>query len=90
LGRAKLSVFMATVAADVKGCWRNTTCDGLLEPSFSGPWDDYNFAPSSRLAAPQTLLSLPDGANIGKYERNATVIQANSIGTVFDFGVEVG
>lgn len=78
------------VAADLKYCWRNTTCDGLPAPSFPGPWDKYNFAPSARLVAPQAILSLPDGAQVAKYEKNTTIILAESVGTVFDFGLEVG
>ncbi|KAF2621344.1 glycoside hydrolase family 78 protein [Macroventuria anomochaeta] len=85
-----LLVSAAIAALDVKACWRNSTCDGLSKPSFPGPWDAYNFAPSSRFVAPQTLLSLPNGAQIGKYNENATTIQATSEGYVFDFGLEVG
>jgi hypothetical protein len=75
---------------NVKGCWRNDTCDGLSEPSFTGPWDDYNYAPSSRFVAPQKLLTLPDGAAFESYDADGTVIKASSAGTVFDFGLEVG
>lgn len=80
----------AIASQDVKTCWRNSTCDGQLEPSFTGPWDRYNFAPSSRFVAPRTLLSLPDGALVGGYVANGTRIEASSTGTVFDFGLEVG
>lgn len=80
----------ATASQDVKACWRNSTCDGLLGPSFTGPWDKYNFAPSSRFVAPQTLLSLPDGTPVGDYDANWVSIEASSEGTVFDFGLEVG
>lgn len=80
-----------TVAApDVKACWRNSTCNGPTEPAFTGPWDTYNFAPSSRFIAPKRILSLPDGVLQGDYDATATIIQASSDGTVFDFGREVG
>lgn len=86
-----LSLVVSAIAApDVKTCWRNSTCDGLSEPAFTGPWDEYNFAPSSRFVTPRTLLSLPEGVEVRKYDANATIIQASSTGTVFDFGLEVG
>jgi hypothetical protein len=85
-----LGLASAARASDVKACWRNSTCDGLLGPSFTGPWDKYNFAPSSRFVAPRRLLSLPDGALVGDYDANGVSIKASSTGTVFDFGLEVG
>lgn len=81
---------VAIAASEVKACWRNSTCIGITEPAFPGRWDLYNFAPSSRYVAPQTVLSLPSGIQIGKYAENGTIIQATSHGTVFDFGAEVG
>lgn len=80
----------ATAAKNVKACWRNSTCDSLLEPAFTGPWDKYNFAPSSRFVAPRTLLALPDGALVGDYDAEGITIGADSAGAVFDFGLEVG
>lgn len=80
----------AFASPDVKTCWRNSTCDGLSEPAFTGPWDKFNFAPNSRFVAPQTVLSLPIGIRVGKYDERATVVQSSSVGSVFDFGLEVG
>lgn len=93
--RANFTILLGLVSAatafeGVKACWRNSTCDGLLEPSFTGPWDKYNFAPTSRFVAPRTLLSLPDGDLMGRYDANGVGIEASSTGTVFDFGLEVG
>lgn len=80
----------AIASRDVKACWRNSTCNGLLEPSFTGPWDNNNYAPVSRYVTPQSLLSLPDAIPVGKYDANCTILKASSMGTVFDFGLEVG
>ncbi|KAF3033156.1 hypothetical protein E8E12_004228 [Didymella heteroderae] len=80
----------ATASQAAKACWRNSTCDGLLEPSFAGPWDIHNFSPSSRFVAPRTLLSLPDGALVEEHDASGATIEAGSNGTVFDFGLEVG
>lgn len=83
-------VASATAITEQQVCWRNSTCTGPTTPSFRGPWDTYNFAPSSRFVAPRTVLTLPDGAPAGKYGKSGTVIQATSEGSVFDFGREVG
>ena len=81
---------IAIAASEAKACWRNSTCIGAIEPAFPGQWDLYNFAPSSRYLAPQTVLSLPNGVKIQKYAEDGTIIQATSHGTVVDFGTEVG
>lgn len=76
--------------ASVKGCWRNSTCDGPSRPAFPGRWDAYNFAPSSRFVSPRALLSLPDGIKTADYDPLESVITTQSDGTVFDFGIKVG
>lgn len=80
----------ALAAPDVQACWRNSTCDGPTQPAFPGPWDKYNYAPTSRYITPKTLVSLPSRLRAGKYDPKATRISAQSDGTVFDFGFEVG
>ena len=80
----------AIASSNGTACWRNSTCDGLTEPAFSGPWDAYNYAPASRFVAPRTILSLLEGVATGEYSEDATIVKASSEGTVFDFGIEVG
>ncbi|KAL4925422.1 pectin lyase fold/virulence factor [Aspergillus undulatus] len=70
-------------------CWRNTPCTGPKTPSFPGPWDANNYAPSSRNIQPKYILSLPDGAYISDYNSSLS-LPASSPGLVFDFGIEVG
>ncbi|KAL4946308.1 hypothetical protein BDV06DRAFT_218438 [Aspergillus oleicola] len=72
-------------------CWRNTTCTGPTEPSFPGPWDEYNYAPDSRFVKPKSVLSLPAGELITEYSSSlALSLSTSDEGLVFDFGLEVG
>ncbi|KZM28619.1 catalytic [Ascochyta rabiei] len=79
-----------TATTKPQACWRNSTCNGPSHPAFTGPWEAFNLAPKSRSVEPQTLLSLPNGAPLGNYNHNGTIIKASSDGVVFDFGLEVG
>ncbi|KAL4966725.1 pectin lyase fold/virulence factor [Aspergillus stella-maris] len=80
---------LATSAA--AQCWRNTTCTGPTEPSFPGPWDEYNYAPDSRFVQPKSILSLPAGEFLADYTDSSSVsLSISDEGLVFDFGLEVG
>lgn len=69
-------------------CWRNSTCDGPLEPSFNGPWESYIFAPSSRWVEPRNAFSLTDMTPLPKPEQ--ITLTGNGSLLVLDFGIEVG
>ncbi|KAF9871875.1 alpha-l-rhamnosidase [Colletotrichum karsti] len=64
-------------------------CDGPSSAAFSGPWDDYNYAPDSRNVTPKYVLSLPNGDQLSEFS-SPVELSSQSEGLVFDFGVEVG
>lgn len=71
-----------------QSCWRNTICTGRTAPSFSGPWDRYNYSPSSRTVSPTRILingNIPvsDFPGPANYQENGSFL-------IFDFGKEVG
>lgn len=72
-----------------QSCWRDTPCAGPTEASFSGSWDSYVYAPSSRTVSPQSVLSLSDASVISNYSGSVS-LTGNLSALVFDFGVEVG
>lgn len=83
-------VSIVIAAPEVQSCWRNSTCNGSLQPAFSGPWNSHNLAPTSRLVTPRVVLSLQSGIAVQDYNDNEATIRADSDGSVFDFGLEVG
>lgn len=74
-----------------QSCWRDTTCAGPAEAFFffSGSWDSYVYAPSSRTVSPQSILSLSDASVILNYSGSVS-LTGNLSALVFDFGLEVG
>lgn len=81
---------LATVVS-AAGCWRNTTCSGPSEASFTGPWDSNNYSPKSRIIQPQAVLSFPEGEHISSYDDGTTSTLSQTTSTlVFDYGIEVG
>lgn len=69
-------------------CWRNVTCDGPSVAAFSGPWDDFVYAPASRTISPKNVLSWPDLSS-SAYSRQL-VLSGNGSLITYDFGTEVG
>jgi len=70
-------------------CWKTTECTGPTEPAFSGPWQSYIYAPSSRTIKPASYFSLDDFNRVTTYRGSAT-LSGNGSTLVFDFGKEVG
>ncbi|CAH0038273.1 unnamed protein product [Clonostachys rhizophaga] len=84
-----LSSFIGVVVGS--SCWRDTKCTGLEEAVFPGPWDDYNYAPSSRTVRPKEFFSLNDASNVTDFGKATTIPLSNDLeALVFDFGLEVG
>lgn len=84
----QLAFLAPTLAAT---CWRDAVCTGPSAPSFPGPWQANIYAPESRDIHPKSILSLPDGSFVSSYKANSIVsLSSDSIGLVFDFGLEVG
>ncbi|KAL0937980.1 alpha-l-rhamnosidase [Colletotrichum truncatum] len=81
-----ISVIAYQCAAE---CWRDTSCHGPSSASFEGPWDKYNYAPSTRNVTPKYVLSLPNGEHISDY-KSPVELSSGIEGLVFDFGIEVG
>ncbi|KAF2999112.1 hypothetical protein E8E14_002929 [Neopestalotiopsis sp. 37M] len=85
--------WVPTILASIRSCtaascWRDTVCDGHSGPAFSGSWDSYIYAPSSRNVEPQYVLSA-DTTSSTAY--NGTVsLSGNNAQVVLDFGIEVG
>jgi len=78
----------ASHAADLRECWRETTCTGASNPSFSGPWEVNNFSPSSRTVSPISIL----GSNhtfVSNFP-DVSTLSGNGSLVVYDFGQEVG
>jgi hypothetical protein len=79
---------VAQVSRAATACWRNTTCSELSTSAFSGPWDSYIYAPTSRNVVPSGVLS-SDAQSSSPY--NGTVsLYGNNSQVVVDFGIEVG
>jgi len=69
-------------------CWRDTSCTGPTEAAFTGPWDSYIYAPSSRSISPVAIVSTT-GEYLQDYSGDFNISGNRSL-TVLDFGVEVG
>ena len=68
--------------------WRNTPCESRTA-SFAGPWDSYNYSPSSRTVAPVTILA--SGADDLQLPYPHPInLNANGDLRIYDFGQEVG
>ncbi|TVY89802.1 hypothetical protein LAWI1_G008167, partial [Lachnellula willkommii] len=70
------------------GCWRDTPCTGPSTASFPGPWDQYNYSPTSRTVNPVRILS-SSNALLSDFPGPSTLSGNGSL-LVFDFGQEVG
>ncbi|KAM0542569.1 hypothetical protein ACHAPJ_012740 [Fusarium lateritium] len=75
--------------SEAKPCWRDTSCTGPTAAAFKGEWDKNIQAPDSRIIRPKSVLSLPKGELVEKYD-GAIDLSSKNDGVVFDFGVEVG
>ncbi|PLB36600.1 putative alpha-L-rhamnosidase B [Aspergillus candidus] len=72
-------------------CWRETTCSGPEDSAFSGPWDKYIYAPSSRTVGPEEIWTISDTNSSRDYKRSMPYkLEGNGSVVVFDFGIEVG
>ncbi|KAL4957483.1 pectin lyase fold/virulence factor [Aspergillus filifer] len=89
-GEFSFPIVLAVASRATAQCWRNTTCTGPAEPSFPGPWDEYNYAPASRFVRPKSILSLPEGGFLAEYSNSSISLSTADEGLVFDFGIEVG
>ncbi|TVY48327.1 hypothetical protein LCER1_G008126 [Lachnellula cervina] len=69
------------------GCWRGTPCTGPSAASFPGPWDQYNYSPTSRTVNPVRILS-SSNAPLSDFPGPSTLSGNGSL-LVFDFGKEV-
>lgn len=76
--------------ASAAGCWRNTNCDyGPSSPAFAGPWDKYNYSPTSRIILPGTIYS-PNFTFISSFPPTTpATLSGNGSTLIFDFGLEV-
>jgi hypothetical protein len=68
-------------------CWRDTAC-APRTASFSGPWEQYIHAPSSRIVSPIIILN-SDKSFLSSYPGIAS-LKSNGSLLIFDFGQEVG
>ncbi|KAJ4248487.1 hypothetical protein NW762_012825 [Fusarium torreyae] len=75
--------------SEAKSCWRDTSCTGPSTAAFKGEWDKNIQAPNSRTIRPKSVLSLPKGELVKKYD-GAIDLSSKKDGVVLDFGVEVG
>lgn len=72
------------------GCWRDTTCTGPSSAAFPGPWDKYNYAPSSRTVSPINY-SPPGGGAVTNFPSiDFATLSGSNTQLIFDFGQEVG
>ena len=69
------------------GCWRDTPCTGPSSASFPGPWDQFNYSPTSRTVTPVKILS-SSNAPLSDFP-GPTALRGNGSLLVFDFGKEV-
>lgn len=69
-------------------CWRDTDCTGPSQAAFPGEWDKFNYAPSSRLVSPASILLWPN-LTTSAYAATYTLHGNGSLVT-YDFGKEVG
>ncbi|KAJ5300430.1 uncharacterized protein N7443_005432 [Penicillium atrosanguineum] len=69
-------------------CWGNSPCNGPLEASFPGPWENYMHSPSSRLVSPKSILN-SDTSFQTRYP-SLSKLAGNGSLVIFDFGQEVG
>ncbi|KAI1329413.1 glycoside hydrolase family 78 protein [Xylariaceae sp. FL0255] len=86
LTAALLSLSQPTSA---QNCWQDTTCSSVTEPSFSGPWDSYYFAPTSRTIPAKNAFDIDTGSSVVQAGGIFT-ISSSQTGIYVDFGQEVG
>jgi hypothetical protein len=81
---------LANVLVAAAGCWRDSNCNyGPSGPSFTGPWDKYNYSPTNRTVSPITIYST-DFDQISSFPpSNPVILAGNGSTLVFDFGKEV-
>ena len=86
------SALLATLGSSLVSaeCWRDTPCDGPQDASFSGPWENSHFAPTTRTLAPKRVLD----ANLAQLDtwpaQNAVSLSGNGTLINFDWQLEVG
>jgi hypothetical protein len=90
LGSVIVSFLSATsVPQTSASCWRDTICVPRTA-SFSGPWDSYNLAPSSRFVSPASILNADKTFHSSFPGSGTTGLKTNGSLVIFDFGKEVG
>jgi hypothetical protein len=82
-----LSIFGFLLCAVEAQCWRDTAC-APRTASFSGPWEKYIHAPSTRIVSPINILN-SDKSFLSTYPGTAS-LKTNGSLLIFDFGQEVG
>ncbi|KAI9167940.1 Multifunctional cytochrome P450 monooxygenase af510 [Paramyrothecium foliicola] len=65
-------------------------CTGPESPAFSGPWDTYNYAPTSRFVKPRSTFPLSDEEQESSFEEGKLILSTQVPALVLDFGLEVG
>ncbi|PLB51610.1 alpha-L-rhamnosidase B [Aspergillus steynii IBT 23096] len=83
-----IAVFSTTVLGDA--CWRDSHCTGPEQAAFPGPWDENNFAPTSRIVRPRDVFPLADPQNVLKYDAKNVALDKATPALLVDFGLEVG
>ncbi|KAK0109311.1 hypothetical protein ONS96_003130 [Cadophora gregata f. sp. sojae] len=81
-----LSPQISSTTSPSFSCWRDTPCDARTTASFAGPWDAYNYSPSSRTVSPISIFT-EDFTLLSFYP---TIANLSSNVLIYDFGKEVG
>lgn len=82
-----LSIVASFLSIVTAQCWRDTTCE-TRNASFSGPWEKFILAPSSRTVSPVSILN--SNQTFASAYPGIASLKTNGSLLIFDFGKEVG
>jgi hypothetical protein len=71
-----VSIALSYISHASAGYWQDTTCVPRTA-SFSGPWDSYNLAPSSRIVSPVSILNSDRNSHSSYPGTGSTSLKAN-------------